>query len=269
MQSFTPGKPVTLTFSLLNDQGEALLPTALQSRVLDEDDTVLQDWVAVTMPDPSVTNVEVTVLGALNILTPPATRGARIVELQLTDGAGTLTLSETYMLGGSTALSFGVNTFLTYAAATVMSADFVPMSLAGWNAAERKDQEAALSEAYERIMRLPLGVHYDAEQSVLYNDAQFVGLFGPIMLRYLTPGQMAQLYPVFLTDLKRAQLAEADEILQGDPVRKARQSGLISNTVGESSQFFRTAKPLELPVSPRALEHLQRWVRFGAKIGRR
>jgi hypothetical protein len=88
------------------------------------------------------------------------------------------------------------------------------------------------------------------------------------MLRNLTPAQLAKLYVPMLDGLKKAQLVEADEILNGDPSIKARQRGLISETVGESSQFYRQGMPLDLPIAPAAMKYLQRWVRFGARIAR-
>lgn len=263
MEQYTPGKPVAVTFVLASESGEALTPTAVRSRILDENDTVLQDWADVI---DFADTVVITVLGALNILTPPAQRGARVVELEVTTDSGTLQFSESFLLQGPTALTFGINTFQTYAAANVYAADFVPLQLAGWHAASRDEQEKALIEAHGRILRLPIAFERDSDQSV---DGEWAGLFGMPMLRDLTPTQINALKPGMLKALRAAQLVEASEILQGDPVRAARASGLLSNTNGESSQFFRTAKPLELPVSPRALEFVQRWVRFGASIGRR
>lgn len=269
MQNYTPGKPATVSFALSDEAGNALTPTGLRSRILDENETVLQDWSSLALPAPMATEVSVTVLGALNILTPPAVRGARVIELEVTTADGTTVLSQTIMLQNSSVLAFGVNTFLPYPAAEVLSADFVPLQLAGWHASQRPEREQALIEAYARTIRLPFKMRFNEDQSMMVADGEYLELYGQPTIELMTPGQIAQLWPQFLRALKRAQLLEADEILNGDPIRAARNSGLISNTTGESSQFFRTAKPLDIPVSPRAIEQLQGYINYGARIGRR
>jgi len=262
---FTPGKPATLAFSLLTEAGELLVPTALRYRVLDEADTQLQAWTSTDLPaETGSETAAVTVIGALNILTPPATRGARVVELEIDSESGTVTLSQEYLLQGTTALAFGINSFLTYTAAIMVAADFVPMQLAGWTAAERATREQALIEAYGRVMRLPIVIEFDDSQSIVRDIGE-----DPWRLADLTAGQIATLDPKMLSALKTAQLVEANEIMVDDPIKAARREGVVSVTVGESSQFFGTSKPLDLGVSARAAAYLQRWLRIGARIARR
>lgn len=264
MQTFAPSKPVTLTFSL-QTEGEVLVATGLRSRIKDEADTVLQDWAAVTLPlETGDATVEVTVIAGLNILTPPATRGARVVELEVQTVEGTIVLSQSFMLQGSTALTFGSNTFLTYTGAVVEAANFVPMQMPGWHAVDRAIQEQALIEAYGRIMRLPIVIEYDDSQSIVRDIGE-----DPWRLVDLTPAQIARLDAKMLASLKTAQLVEANEILSDDPVKAARRDGVVSMSVGESSQFFGTSKPLDLGVSPRTVQYLQRWLRYGAVLARR
>lgn len=47
-----------------------------------------------------------------------------------------------------------------------------------------------------------------------------------------------------------------------------RRAGIMSATVGESSQFFRTQKPIEGVVCKRALKELTPYVINRVKIGR-
>jgi hypothetical protein len=172
------------------------------------------------------------------------------------------------MLQGATALTFGINTFQTYAQAILLAEDFTPDSMAGWVANGRENREKALIQAFRRIMQCPIGAHYEDQQSMLTQDASFLRSFGPYMLRNQTPAQILALYPPMLADLCRAQVMEADDILSADPVMEARQNGLVSTTNGESSQQFLAVKPLDLPVGSRAMKNLQRWVRFNTRIGR-
>jgi hypothetical protein len=271
MQSYTPGLPVAITLALVDSAGVALTPTALKYRVIDEDETALVDWTDIAVADPVQTEVTISISGVLNILTPPAVRGARTAEVEVTTAGGTVTLSDTVAIQGSTALAHGQNTFLTFTAAQLLSRDFADNSMPGWlmTQGNRAQQEAALIEAFDRIVRLPIELQWDDTQSILNIDTEFTTSYGPYLLRNLTATQVLNLYPQMLEGLRKAQLVEADEILNGDPIRTARKNGALSMTVGESSQFFRTSKPLDLGVSERALAFVSRWIRIGAVIGRR
>lgn len=269
MQNYKPGTAVAVTFRLLDEAGEVLEPTALRWRVLDEAEEVLLDWASIAVPNPMEDQLTLTVSGALNLLTPPALRGLRSVELEVSTAAGVVELTQMFLLQGATAMAFGVNTFQTYAQAQLLAQDFGGTTIEGWSMVRARDEhEAALIEAHRRILLLPIGWHEDDTQSRMEVDGEFIGHRGPIMLRDLSPEHLAQLYPPMLADLRRAQLVEASEILGQDPVEAARERGLLSTTVGESSQFFRPATPLKLPVSAKAMRHIERWVRFGARIGR-
>lgn len=267
MQNYKPGTNVPLTFSLVDESGSFLTPTAITWRILDEAETVLQGWTAIgTLPTTS--DLTVTIPLALTALTPPAMRALRTVELEVVTARGTVQLSDSIMLQGTTALAFGINTFQTYAQALLFTEDFTGESIAGWTAADRESREKALIEAYRRIMLCPLGMHFNDQQSMLTQNFSYQRGFGPYMLRDMTPAQILTIYTPMLTDLRRAQTVEANDILIADPILEARKNGMTSMTVGESSQFFRAAKPLDLPIGPRAMKHLERWIRFGARIGR-
>ena len=266
MQNYKPGTSVSLTFSLVDESGAVLAPTSLSWRILDEAESVLQDWT--TEPVPDDITVALVVPALLTLITAPATRGIRTVELEVVTDTGTISLSESIMLQGATALAFGVNSFQTYAQALLLSEDFTDDQTPGWTGAQRETREKALIAAYQRILLLPIGMHFDNSQSLMTVDAVFERSFGQSMLRDLSPVQMAALYKPMLDDLRRAQVIEAEFILNMDPVSQARADGLSSITTGESSQTFRAGRPLELPVCAKAIAELQRWVRFGARINR-
>lgn len=264
MQNFKPGTEVKQTFSLVNEAGEVLTPTALNWRVLDEAEVVLVGWTAIT-PMPLTSDVVVTVTAGFTTLATGVLRGIRTVELEIVTTEGTVLLSEAFMLQAATAMAFGVSTFLTYAQAVLTAEDFVADHMPGWHGtADRETREKSLIQAYQRLLKLPIGAHYDNEQGYLTEN----GISGPQYLRNMTPAQMATMYAPLLAGLRRAQVIEADHILTNDPVLAARENGLLSMTTGESSQFFLSKKPLELPVCKRAMLEVQRWVRFRASIGR-
>lgn len=267
MQNYKPGTDVPITFSLLGESGAVLTPTAMQWRVLDEAEVELQSWAGVgTMPTTS--EITITIPGALNVLTPPAVRGIRCIELEITTAAGTVTLTDQVMIQGSTALVFGTNSFQTFGQATLLAEDFTSEQLGGWISAVREDREKAMIQAYQRILLLPLHASYvdGMNQSALASDTVISNISG--QLRYMSPAEMRNVNPRLMTALRAAQLVEAVDILSYDPVAQARLNGLQSMTTGESSQFFRTAKPLELGICSKAMTYLQPWVRYNTRIGR-
>ena len=103
---------------------------------------------------------------------------------------------------------------------------------------------------------------------MLFRSITNVTVFGARTLRNMTPENILKLNAYMLGDLRMAQIVEADEILNPDLVIQGRYNGLQSTSAGESTQLFRYTMPLTLPVSPRAMAYLQRWVRFGGRIER-
>lgn len=266
LMSYAPDTDVPVRITLADQAGAALTPAALRWRVLDETETVLQDWTLADVASASAGYVDLLVPGALNALGAGVIRAMRTVELEVvTAQQGTHVLTAEFVIRGATALTFGVTSFQTYAQAALLVEDMTESDAAGWNSASREKRERALAEAYRRVMQLPLHAEFEDGQSYLQPDEIFREY---LQLRNMTPEQLLRMDSRFLTALRQAQAAEATDILNGDPVMEARKSGVMSMTVGESSQFFRPAKPLELACGPRAVNLLQRWIRIRAVVRR-
>lgn len=264
LQKHPPGLAATIKIALVNEAGVALAPTSLSFRVLDAAELVLQPFQAISVVTGVLDGHAVIPLPAtLMTLVAPAVTGLRTIELQVVTADGTFDLSESFLLQGVTGLAFGVNSFMTYGQSQLLSREFAEIQMPGWNASSRSSREAALIESYDRILMLPIVLEYDDDQSRMTDWS------GAVTLRSLTPAQLGGLGNRMTNALRKAQLVEADEILNGDPVTLARRNGLLSMTVGESSQFFRSAKALEMPVSTRAAKYLERWLRFSARLVRR
>jgi hypothetical protein len=273
MQSYVPSTAVSVSFPL--NEGEAL---QLRWRVLDEAQAVLQDWQAISVASPAPVSLTLTVTAGLNVLTPPAVRGMRSVELEVTTDSGTQVLTEEYLLQAATTLVVYTNTFLTYNQAVLLSRDFVLTQTAGWNESEKPERESALISAFERILRMPVKSRADVKYQMDGSyDLPVLASGSPVTLNSrfakalgdLDPTDLPRLEPKMLVALGRAQLLEASSLLSTDPVREARSNGLLSMTVGESSQFFRSVKPIDLPICPAAAEVLSPWIgRFRTIIGR-
>lgn len=269
MQNFKPGTSVSLTFKLLDESGQVLAPTSLSFRILNEADVELQPLTSIPVPSPASLEVVIVVLAALTGLTPPALRAIRTVELEVTTLSGTVVLTQSLMVQGSTALALGVNTFQTYTQALLLSEDFVQDQMSGWTGFQREDREKALIEAFGRLLLLPIYPYVDSNnQSSLTQTDSLARNFGYSLMRNLRSDQLIALQPKLLMALRKAQLFEADDILNDDPAAKARKSGISSLTVGESTTIFRQGSPLNLQVGSRAVTYLQPWLRFSARIGR-
>lgn len=256
MQTHVPGIPARVVFELRNSNGELLEPAALRWRVGDETGVLVQDW----RDEPVVAYAELVELqldAAHTTLAPAALRGARTVELEITLADGTaLVHRQVLLLTARDQLQVGVNTFATYAQALICTQDFTSATLTGWSATEnRQQQEAALVEAFQAMRGMPLVVA--GRDRLWLSD-----LSTDEYLSYVTDEQKA--------DLMKAQLLEASAILEVDPALIARRKGIMSSTVGEASQFFRTSKPLELPMlSQQAVMLLKPYLRWSTVLARR
>lgn len=252
MQNYAPGSAVSVTFSLQNEAGQTLEPTALRWRVLDENDVVLVDWTPLAPPVPYQDTLELAIEPAATGLATGETRGLRSIELEVTTTAGSVTLSEQILIQAITILRVGVNSFSTYGRAILTAETFTEQTVAGWHRETRREErERALEEAHDAIMRMPLFVR------------------GRPMREVIELGGYETLDDRLKGALRRAQMLEASEILNADPTMMARRNGLLSMTVGESSQYFGTAKPFETPVMSRqAIRALSPWISYSLRIGR-
>ena len=205
-----------------------------------------------------------TIPATLTALIAPAQRGMRVIELEVTAAGEVTYMTLELLIQGTTALVPGANSFLTYGQAAMLSMDFAQAQIPGWVDSPRAEREGALMEAFRRIMQLPIGPQFIQDQDRITN----VTVFGARTLRNMTPENILKLNAYMLGDLRMAQIVEADEILNPDLVIQGRYNGLQSTSAGESTQLFRYTMPLTLPVSPRAMAYLQRWVRFGGRIER-
>lgn len=270
MQTHVPGSSLQVSFELRDDLGSILEPIALRWRVIDESETVLLDWTQAPAMLPTGV-VTVGVPGSVNALVPPATRGIRNIELEATLTDGTVLLrSQVVMLAAQTQLQVGVNSFGTYMQALMHAQDFTTDTLAGWGSTEsRQEREAALIEAHQAMRRMPIVIDSRSAADVCVRDA------GTLMKqrRWLSCLN-ADEYQSFVADhqkqiLMKAQLLEASAILEADTTLAMRQKGIMSASVGESSQFFRTTKPLELPmISQKAIGLIKLYLRWSVVVGR-
>ena len=289
MDIFLAGTPVALTVALQDRNGNALEAASVEYRIVKQDGSeALAKTTLDSFGGGSEAVIEVPAgLNAVATIDPSVitagmidsffVRESRTVELFVTDGVGnTVLLTKTYALEPAETLIAGLNSFQSFSQAELVAMD-IPQ-LTGWNGANEKDKIAALIEARLQICQLRFtllnsnvnfgqdNLNYVPEGSY---PTPYAGMFmfnGNLAL--ITPSNFVKMPPRFKLALCRAQIAQADSILGGDPVDVRRKEGLILESIGEVKQMFRGGKPLDLPVSRRALKYLSPFVSFSQRIGR-
>lgn len=264
MYTFKSGSAVTASFSLAVEGGGVLAPISLRWRALDEEGNLIAPWTAALVV-PGAATVEILTSASMNTLVPPQLRGIRIVELEVTTADGIVVLELAHQVESSQLLVPGINSFQTYYQAVLEAQLYTDDTMAGWiSQAEQPVRQRALSEAFDRIRMMPVVIEWENDQSIIrdvYND--------PPRLRDLTSEQILRLDTRLMKALRKAQLTEANSILDGDPVRQMRNTGIQSMTVGESSQFFGASRPVDTNgVCEATAKILARWTRGRVRIGR-
>lgn len=252
MLAYLGGQDVVLTIPLVDANGNDLGASAVQYRVIDQDETELVAKVALAGFNSGDVEAVVTV-SAINNALGTAVRGLRVVELYVTSATGVTLITTEYVLEAPSVLVVGTNSVQGYSTA-VMAAYELP-SLTAWGEAGKTDRINALMAAYRNLGKLRLsGIGYSSDS------------IGGIT--ELSAANIAALDADFRAALGRAQVIEADFLLGGDEVGDIRRSGIMSATIGESSQFFRTTKPYEGAVCKRALKELSSYLVRDVSIGR-
>lgn len=292
MNIFLAGTPVALVIPLADRSGNLLAVDAVSYRVVDHTGKEIVALNPLTGFAVGDTEATVTVPGILNnIVGIPANltgqqidafqvRETRTVELLLTVASNTILLNQAYALEPTDPLVVGINSYQTFAQAELCALD-IP-NMAAWNAATDGDKIAALVDARSHINQLNFwmmnsNANWGQDALNFVPEGQFVTSFAAGgghsflfngNLALLTPTQFLKLPVRFLMALSKAQVAEADSIMGGDPVSERRKEGLLLESIGEVKQMYRSGKPLDLPVSKRALRYLSQFVSFSKRIGR-
>lgn len=278
LKSYPENVAVSITVPFLDFNGDAVVPTAVNYRVTDEAGTELVPLTAAPGFVSGATSATITVPAnqnvLLSVLPPPPpgtyderklpTRGIRVVEVQMTVAGGSiLEITERYIVTKNllTQLQLVVNSFQTYDQALLERANMP--KLVGWDIASDNDRISALQEAYFRITRLGYRVKHPS-----FLDSPPAGgrdfwpddLIPPRYWPVMTPDRFMRYQQSFRTGLYRAQIAEADVILNGDKIAARRRDGLLSESIGESHMMFRTGKPLDLPISRQAIAYLHGFI---------
>lgn len=290
MDFFLAGTTVECVIPLVA-KGVALDVDAIDYRILDESNTELQASTRLDSFNMGTPEAVIVVPASLNQLAAHSqadmdvhtipTRGARVIEmhLTLTDGGNQVVMTYAFGLEPVAVLIPGVNSFQTYAQAQLAAAE-IP-GTPGWDAATDEERYAAMIEARWHMVKLSyylLNSNINFGQDSLnfvpegVYESKYVATNGLFMfdgnLELLSASQYNALPERFKGALRKAQVAEADFILTGDPMADKRLAGLTSDTVGQTHQSYRSTKPLDLPCCKRALSYVSYFVQMNKRLSR-
>lgn len=260
MQAYLAGNAVTLRIPLVDDNGAVVEATAIDYQVVDHLGTILVVKVALPGFVSPAEEALVTVAAPQNALAVGAVREGRQVNLFCTTSAGITYLNFGYVIEAAEILVEGDNSFqsLTHAELTA----FGMPDMVGWSAATKAQKISAMLRAHQSICQFRYRYEFDLWQDRVERS------FGVNDLSLLTVEQYNELPEEFQTALRNAQVVQAEDVLNGDPNATLREQGVMSQTVGESSQMFRPGKPISLPICREAFKYLAKYVVTSVRIGR-
>ncbi|WP_026610711.1 hypothetical protein [Methylocaldum szegediense] len=259
---------VTLKIPFWSDAEVDATPISGRYQLLDGIGMVLLDWTPLVIQDGDV-EVCVTLAAELNQLDAGQPRAARELRYELTLPSGALIQkSILYAIGNVSEPSILVNSFQSYASA-MMVADDLPQLSGHWHIATDRQRKIALIDAYARLIKVRFknlsgnGAVIAQSGHVIENES-----LGRIDLSTFSVDEFLALPEKFLSALYRAQVLQADDILGADPIQERRKAGLMSETVGESSNMYRPGTPIMWQMSRRALEALSDYLDYRMIAGR-
>lgn len=258
MKIYPHGTAVTEAVRFVDLNGDPVVPTAATVRVLDQAGAEIVPATPVSFA-PGDMEAEIVVPGDLNVLTSGIAQALRVIELTMETAVGPVVALARYAIRRPQRLIVLSNSFQTFDEALLESMDMPRMD--GWSMAEEGDKIAALIEAHDRLTRIGYRVPQPYAGDVTRRlDLREIEIIPPRRWQVMGVEEFLEMPAHFRRALRRAQIVEADVVLNGDVIAGRRRAGLMSESVGESSMMFRPGKPLNLGVSEQALAYLASYV---------
>lgn len=262
---------VVVPFTDLNDQ--TIVPTAISAVLFDGEDEVLMSFGQVAF-DASGAEVSIIVPSIANTLQGDDLQEVRRLEVTITHGTGSFKTSKSYVIEAEQSLQIMRNSFMTYETALMTSRQFVNMT--AFSTATDERRRAALVEAFYRITDLPMIYSISTlpvAQDVTSSDgvSERVYKISRATWKYIDADAFQTQFPThFKRALRAAQLAEADDLLQGNVIARKHAQGIATETIGESSVTLRQGfgSGVTASIGTAALTLLSGYIDRTMKIGR-
>lgn len=208
--------------------------------------------------------VEIEIPNSLNNLEAGEHKGMRTITLTCYDECHhQYILYHSYMLLSANDLIVPNEALMNAREAQFLAFD-TPNVLA-YEEANDLHQRRALIEASRRINSLNINL---AELGANAAFSDFNWSAERLRLKDLSKDQFYGLPDYFIDDLRMAILLESDDILGGSPVEEARREGILSESVGESTNMYQVGRPAQTRIGSRAYRVLARYVSRVYEIGR-
>lgn len=269
---FQANQDLNLSVALVSEYtGANIDAVSATVSVYDEAEVLIDGPTAATItpvPGPAIAppfTADFTVLAAVNAASTPTMRQ---IVLMVTDSLGNeYRVNYYYILETGDRVIPGTNSYAYFA--VLLRASSLMQGIDTFNESSHLDKQRALISAYYNIGKCPVDVRANISnyQDRLYTDALFGGAH-PIHPNLMSEAELALIWPESLNRLIRGQIREANFLLGDEPVLDRRRRGLISESHGEVTQFFRVAKPVELPVCTAALKEMTGLLVWNKKLAR-
>lgn len=263
MNTYLQGVNIDINIPLLNDIGEDLDNVSKVTWILYDENEKLLTSGEVTDFDEELASVRVE--AKYNLVDKDEQSEVRLlVATLMCDNEKSYTHKFYYILQSEAILQYGKNSILTYMQALKLTPTIA--TLVSWNSATEAQQKTALLNAFTNLSRLRL--HRGcAGDDADYEAYRVIGS-APVTLTDFPEKAWAKFSTQFKKDFQLAQMMEAEYLLGGDGVEQLRHKGVMSYTVGEVKQFYRTSTPLEMGCCKDALRYVGRYIQYHSTIAR-
>lgn len=253
--------------------GQTIVPTEITAVLFDGEDQMLLDFGSVVFDGAGV-EAKVIVPAIANTLQGDDLQEVRRLEITVTHAAGSFKTSQSYVIEAEQSLQIMRNSFMTYDTALMLSSQFVNLT-AFVNAPDDR-RRAALVEAFHRIIDLPMIYSVSTvpvAQDVTTSDGieERVYKISRATWKHIDADAFQTQFPShFKRALRAAQIAEADDLLQGNVIARKHAQGIATETIGESSVTLRQGfgSGVTASIGTAALTLLSGYIDRTMKIGR-
>lgn len=250
MKIYPPNVRVRVTVPFIDLNGDPITPTAVSVIIRDSVGEQIGASFEATFAEGD-TDAELAIEPSYN-----AEPGVRLVDVTLTTADGTYPARVAYAVRGEELLTVPATSFQTTEEAELL-ASTLP-NLSNWSGASPDLRRAALAQAFRNLVRLayrirPVG---DWDDDIMFDFLDGDIIVQPRFWPVMTLADWKKLPDRFRLAICRAQIMEANELLNTSGVADRRRSGLLSETIGESSMMFRSGKPLDLGIAAAALKEM-------------
>ncbi|HGL3854467.1 TPA: hypothetical protein ACKE3U_003796 [Klebsiella aerogenes] len=244
---YKAGEDVTLRFSL-----DVMSPTSATYCVKNASGKIITSGVDVPLVDGQMF-VSVTIPGSVNTL-EERERDLRRVTLSVDAGGAFINKEQQYIVLRSFELSVPSQSFISISEAQLQAIDM--LNGGSLLSGSEGDLRRQLIEATKRIKSMSFSVRriygidwddYDRPQNMLATSTlpfRWAGQYASDIVDWskLTDEDFMEFPEVFRNALAMAAVNEASEIAGGNDIQRAREDGIVSESIGETTMAYRQGK---------------------------